>query len=152
MRRYRYKKSKNYIQNYNSPFPVFLLIIIICAIVFGFKYKTQIKLFIENTMVEITGKEYDSFSMEKAENFYFAHRDVFEKAATINDKKILLIDNIYISIIDRYDFGGHIIRAFRFQTTGDIGTEIVYSKDELRESSILKEIEKHWYVYTFVVE
>ena len=111
----------------------------------------EIKLFITDTYNEVTGKQYETISLESAERFFYNNKKTFEDASKTEVLEVLFVDNIYISIIDRYDFGGHIIRAFRFQTTGDMGTEIIYSEDELKESSLLKEVEKHWYVYNFVV-
>lgn len=130
--------------------PFILLIIVIIAIILGFKYKTEIKLFLFDTYNQVTDSHRESISLESAERFFYNNKDTFEKASTTDTIEVLFVNDIYISIIDRYDFGGHIIRAFRFQTTGDMGTEIIYSKDELKETSLLKQIEKHWYVYNFV--
>ena len=130
--------------------PFILLIIVIIAIILGFKYKTEIKLFLFDTYNQVTDSHRESISLESAERFFYNNNDTFEKASTTDTIEVLFVNDIYISIIDRYDFGGHIIRAFRFQTTGDMGTEIIYSKDELKETSLLKQIEKHWYVYNFV--
>ena len=103
-------------------------------------------------MTNVLNEETDTISLDSAEKFFYDNKTTFEEFVKRNDKTNLHINDIYISIIDRFDFGGNRIRAFRFQTEGDIGTEIIYSENELQQSSILKLIEKHWYVYNYVAD
>ena len=139
----RYRRSENTI------LLLVVLIIVILGIIFGFRYREELKVFIDSNLNKITKSE-DYVSLDNAEEFFYRNKENFDKFISDNTQTTLYIDGNYISIIDRFDFGGNKIRAFRFQSKGDLGTEIIYSENELQESSILKNIEKHWYVYNYV--
>lgn len=143
-RKYRYRNTGDTI------FKIFLLIIIIAGIFFGVKYKNEIKIFAISSYNKHIVNNSKILSLEDAEAFFYSNKDTFEQYIEEKPQNTLYINNNYISIIDRYDFGGNQIRAFRFQNKEDIGTEIIYSINDLQESSILKEVEKHWYVYNYV--
>lgn len=133
----------------NTIFLLILLIFTIFGIIFGFKYKNEIKFFIDSNLSKINNSE-NYLSLDDAERFFYDNKVNFEEFIEKNTQTTLYINGSYISIIDRFDFGGNKIRAFRFQNSGDIGTEIIYSNNDLQESSILRNIEKHWYVYNYV--